>query len=201
MAQDGQVRKTVPYVAAWFVAGVAAVVLASAGVSMVSRQVTGSRPAPLSAEQVREKLAADDGEPGAGTTTTTTAPAGPTTTLDSSPSTPGGVGSPTTTTPPAGGSPGSGSPGAVAPTTTAAPPPPATAATTRTYNLVGGTATLRFTPDGVTVVVATPKAGFSVDVGDSDDGDARVEFESDEHRSRVDAWWDGGPQDEVREED
>lgn len=209
VAQDGQVRKTVPYVAAWFVAGVAAVVLASAGVSMVSRQVTGSRPAPLSAEQVREELAADDDDPGAGTTTTTTAPAGPTTTtapagptttLDSSPSTPGGVGSPATT-PPAGGSPGSGSPGAVAPTTTAAPPPPATAATTRTYNLVGGTATLRFTPDGVTVVVATPKAGFSVDVGDSDDGDARVEFESDEHRSRVDAWWDGGPQDEVREED
>lgn len=173
-------RKTVTYVAAWFLAGVAAVALASLGVSMVSRQVTSSRPAPLSADQVREELASTGDGPGAGVTTTT-APPGPTTTA--------GPGTTSTTT---GG-------GGVT-TTTAAPPPPA-AATTRTYDLVGGTATLRFSAEGVTVVVATPKAGFSVDVSESHGDGARVELERDDHRSRVDAWWDGGPQDEVREED
>ena len=50
------------------------------------------------------------------------------------------------------------------------------------------------------MVVATPAAGFTVDIGESHDGGARVEFESDDHRSRLDAWWDGGPQDEVRED-
>ena len=50
------------------------------------------------------------------------------------------------------------------------------------------------------MVVATPAAGFTVDIGESHDGGARVEFESDDHRSRVDGWWDGGPQDEVRED-
>lgn len=191
-------RKSVPYVAAWFVAGVAAVALASLGVSMVGRQVTGSRPAPLSADQVREELAATDVEPGAGSSTTTTAaPAGPTTTAGPGTTTTAiGGGSPTT----AGGASGGGSPGGV--TTTTAAPPPSAAATTRTYDLVGGTATLRFSAEGVTVVVATPKAGFSVDVSESHGDGARVEFESDDdHRSRVDAWWDGGPQDEVREED
>lgn len=199
VAQDGQVRKTVLYVTVWFVAGVAAVGLASAGVSMVTRQVTGSRPAPLSAGQVREELAAGEIETD-GTTTTTSAPARSSTTVAASPSTTV-TGGPATTAP---SSPSSGpgpSSAAAATTTTAPPPPPAT--TTRTYDLVGGTATLRFSPNGVTVVVATPKAGFSVDVGASHDGGARVEFESVkfDHRSRVDAWWDGGPQDEVREED
>jgi hypothetical protein len=28
----------------------------------------------------------------------------------------------------------------------------------------------------------------------------RVEFESEAHESRVTGWWDGGPQDEVRED-
>lgn len=193
-------RKTVPYVAAWFVAGVAAVAVASLGVSMVGRQVTGSRPAPLSAEQVREELASTGDEPGAGDTTTT-APPGPTVTAGpaTTSTTTGGGGSPTTA-PTAGGASGPGSPDGVTTTTTAAPPPPA-AATTRTYKLVGGTATLRFSAERVTVVVATPKAGFSVDVSESHGDGARVEFEGEDHRSRVDAWWDGGPQDEVREED
>jgi hypothetical protein len=28
----------------------------------------------------------------------------------------------------------------------------------------------------------------------------RVEFENDSHRSRIEGWWDGGPQDRVREQ-
>ena len=66
---------------------------------------------------------------------------------------------------------------------------------------MGGTATLRFCPAGVTVVVATPAPGFTVDISETHGGGVRVEFESDDHRSRLEGWWDGGPQDEVGEDD
>lgn len=97
---------------------------------------------------------------------------------------------------------------AAAPTTTLAtapttePAPAAGSATTRTYNTVGGSAALRFTPEGVTVLWATPHAGFDVEVEvERDDGDGvRVEFESDSHRSRVEGRWAGGPKDRVREQ-
>jgi hypothetical protein len=177
-------RRTVVYLAAWFAAGVAAVLLAGAGLGMVGRQVTGSRPAPLSAQQVRQELAATE----ATSTTTTTATTVPTTSTT--------AGSPTTSTTvePADGGP-AGSPTTTS-TSVASPPP-----TTRSYDLVGGTATLRFSAAGVTLVTAAPKAGFTVDVSGSHSNGVRVEFEGDDHESRLDGWWDGGPQDEVREED
>jgi hypothetical protein len=182
-------RKTLLYLAAWFVAGVVAVSLASAGVSMVGDQVTdSSRKAPLSAEQVHEELAADNAS-------TTTAPpsVAPMTTTEGP-----------TTTVAAGGTLSGGSPGpsegGAGTTSTTAPPPPPPSASTKTYNLVGGTATLRFSAAGVTVLAAVPNAGFSVKVSAAHDNGARVEFEGADHRSRVDAWWDGAPRDEVREE-
>jgi hypothetical protein len=181
-------RKALPYVAAWFLAGVLAVAVASAGVSMVGEQVTdNSREAPLSAEQVREELVA-----GGHDTTTTERPAATTSTITA----------PTTVE--AGGASSDGPSAAAdggATTTSTTPPPPPPVASTKTYNLVGGTATLRFSSTGVTVVAAVPKAGFSVDVSEAHDNGARVEFESEDHRSRVDGWWAGGPEDEVREDD
>ena len=169
-------------VALWFLAGAGAVTLASAGVGVVSDQLTdGSRPAPLSAEQVRQRLAAQTPTTTAVTSTTST-PAGPSTTAAI------GVGGTTTTVAPPASTPST--------PTTAAPTP----SSTKTYDLVGGTVTLRFSAQGVVVLVATPAPGFSVDVSDAHSGGVRVEFESDDHRSRVDGWWDGGPRDEVREE-
>jgi hypothetical protein len=85
-----------------------------------------------------------------------------------------------------------------APTTTTAPPVDASA-TTRTYRMEGGVVTLRFTPAGVDVVGATPNEGFTVDTEPEHGNGVKVEFESDGHESRVDAWWDGGPQVERRE--
>jgi hypothetical protein len=85
-----------------------------------------------------------------------------------------------------------------APATTTAPPVDASA-TTRTYRMEGGVVTLRFTPDGVDVVGATPNEGFTVDTEPEHGNGVKVEFESDGHESRVDAWWDGGPQVERRE--
>ena len=70
----------------------------------------------------------------------------------------------------------------------------------RTYNLVGGTAALRFSPSGVTVEYATPKAGFTVEVEPENVNGVKVEFESADHKSRVDGWWDNGPRDRVRED-
>jgi len=174
-------RRTIGFVALWFFAGAVATTVAWLGVSTVSDQLagSGSHPDPLSADEIRD-LAATPG------TSTTGAP-DPT-------------GSTTTTSPPTRGT--------STPSTTAVTPPPPTTGppqpvqpVTRSYDLEGGTATLRFSPAGVTVVVASPAPGFTVDVGTSHDGGARVEFESDDHRSRLDGWWDGGPQDEVREED
>ncbi len=93
-------------------------------------------------------------------------------------------------------------------TSTSAPPPggsttttagPPADATTKTYPLVGGTVTLRFSAAGVSVVAATPNQGFDVDWEPEHGNGVRVEFESDQHESRIDAWWDGGPHVEPRE--
>ena len=173
-------RRTLTFVALWLLAGAAAATVAWLGVSSVSDELAGSasHPEPLTAEEIRDEVAA-----GSSTTTTpgapTTAPVTTSTTADGT--TPTTAATPTTT-----------------PATTTTRPP--VAATTRSYDLVGGTVTLRFAPSGVTVVVATPAPGFSVELGDSHDTGAKVEFEGEDHRSRVEGWWDGGPQDEVREE-
>ncbi|MGV3760669.1 MAG: hypothetical protein ACO1PW_14165, partial [Actinomycetota bacterium] len=86
------------------------------------------------------------------------------------------------------------------PTTTSPPPTTAAAGETRTYALVGGTATLRFEPTGVAVLAATPNPGFSVHAEPEHGNGVKVEFESEGHESQVTGWWDGGPRDEVRED-
>jgi hypothetical protein len=98
-----------------------------------------------------------------------------------------------------------GAPATSAPTTTTSAPPPATgpAATEgtpvlRPYTVTGGTAVLSFSPEGVTAVSATPSTGYQVR-SDAHDGGWRVEFEGPDGRSRIDAWWDGGPQDQVED--
>jgi hypothetical protein len=59
---------------------------------------------------------------------------------------------------------------------------------------------LRFSPSGVTVVWANPNPGFDVSQEPEQGNGVKVEFRSDTHRSRVDGWWDGGPQERIREE-
>jgi hypothetical protein len=181
---DGRVRRTVPLVALWLAAGAAATTVAWWGVSTVSEQLAGSNshPAPLSAEDIREELAA---APTATSTTVVPAPATSTSTSSTLPTT----ATTTVTSPP---------PVTTVPATTTVPTAPQPV--TRSYDLVGGSATLRFSPTGVTVVVATPAPGFTVDVTGSHSSGVRVEFEGDDHRSRVEGWWDDGPRDEVREE-
>lgn len=178
-------RKTAILVAVWLLGAAGAVAAATVGVSMVGNQVTDDRPAPLSAAQVREELIA----------ATTTAPSTVPSTVPST----GPAANPPDVT--------------VTTGTAVSSTVPATSTTSvgdaasddpsevRTYNLVGGTATLRFEPAGVTVVAATPHPGFSVDIEAEHVTGVKVEFEGDDHRSRVTGWWAGGPRDESREDD
>jgi hypothetical protein len=177
------VRRSIAFVALWFLAGAAATTVAWLGVSTVSDQLagSGSHPDPLSADEIAAEVE--------GASTTTVASLDTTTSTSTTSTTAPQVTTTTRSSPPATSSPPSS-------TTTAAPQP-----VVRSYDLVGGSATLQFSSSGVTVVVASPKAGFTVDIGSSHDGGKRVEFESTDHLSRLDAWWDGGPQDEVREDD
>jgi hypothetical protein len=172
-------RRTIGFIALWLAAGVAATTVAWLGVSTVSDQLGGSQshPDPLSADEIAAELAVApptttelEAEPVDGTATTTRPP----------------VSSTTTTTVPA------ESP----PTTQPSDAQPLI----RSYDLVGGDVTFRFSPGGVSVVVATPASGFTTEIDSSHGGGAQVEFESDGHKSRIDAWWDDGPQTEVRED-
>jgi hypothetical protein len=186
------VRKTVGLVIGWLLAGVGAVALATMAVGAVGDQLTGDRPAPLNAAEVRQEL-----DQAAATTTTPAATVAPPATTS-------------TTAGDGGGSSGRGPAdttvdgGRQGPTPTTSGPSSsgagAPAVSSQTFSLEGGTATLRFSAAGVTVVTATPKPGFRVDVEPEHGNGVRVEFESDTHRSRVSGWWDGGPRYETRED-
>ena len=190
-------RRVALYGIGWLAAATVAILLAWQGVALVGTDVTNHHPRPLSADQARDALgqppgpgpaapaATVTGPPGTGpaaSTTTTTVTRPTVTTATTRPSAP-----PTTaTTLPPGPAPTS--------------PPPAPAAQTRTYNLIGGSATLRFSPSGVSVVWANPNPGFRAEIDNRSDGGVRVRFDSDSHRSELEAWWDGGPRDQVQEE-
>jgi len=188
-------RRALAIVAVWLAAGSGAVMLSSAAVSMVGNRVTAGRPASLSTDQVRDQLNSSAGsttvpradgsgsEPSSEEATTTTRPAED----DTTGSTIRTTGTPTTQPKP------STEPVGSTTTTTQA-------VTVRTYALVGGTATLRFSPSGVTVQDATPKPGYSVEIEPQEGNGVQVTFESDAHRSRAKGWWENGPRDEVREE-
>lgn len=79
-------------------------------------------------------------------------------------------------------------------TTTAPQPPPQT----KTFDSTGGKAAIHFSAGDVEVLWATPKPGFTVTVDDGGTS-VRVEFESDQHESRIDGWWQDGPQWLIRE--
>lgn len=70
----------------------------------------------------------------------------------------------------------------------------------RTYQLVGGSVTIRFQNDAAYFVVATANNGFSVEHSE-DGGTVDVRFESENHESRLRAYWNNGPQQEIQEED
>jgi hypothetical protein len=77
-------------------------------------------------------------------------------------------------------------PGSGDATTGDAPGDAASESVTNTYDSIGGSAAIVVTGATVDVGWATPRAGFRVDVERAPDGhELRVEFRSDEHRSRI----------------
>ncbi|HEX6419871.1 MAG TPA: hypothetical protein VFZ77_15325 [Acidimicrobiales bacterium] len=95
-------------------------------------------------------------------------------------------------------------PPTTAPGTTATTPPADQGgagedAAIETFRVTGGAAALRFSPGGVTVVWATPDHGYEVESEPGDGNGWRIEFEGEAGRSRIDAWWDGGPRSRVRD--
>ena len=77
---------------------------------------------------------------------------------------------------------------------------PPVEAETITFTLTGGTTAISFSASGVTVLWATPNPGFDVKIEPESPG-WKVEFRSDTHRSRIDAWWNGGPVFDIEERD
>lgn len=126
-------------------------------------------------------------QPGSDATSSTTAP--PETTAQSN-------GATTTTQPP------STTTTTIPPTTTTQPPATTTTTTTTTttappeaqtssYQLIGGTVTISYSPGVVTFVTAIPQAGFSTELRETGPDRVRVRFESENHTSDFRAEWDG----------
>lgn len=95
-----------------------------------------------------------------------------------------------------------GTPTTSAPTATTSAPPTSVPAVTpvhRPYTVTGGTAVLSFSPEGVSPVSAVPSTGYTVRSTPHDSGGWRIEFEGPAGRSRIDAWWDGGPRESVED--
>ena len=91
-------------------------------------------------------------------------------------------------------------PTTTAPTPTTAPAPaPEQPAVVRPYSVTGGNAALSFTPSGVTVALAVPDTGYQVRSEPTDGNGWRIEFDGPAGRSRIEGWWDGGPQDRVED--
>ena len=57
--------------------------------------------------------------------------------------------------------------------------------------LVGGTAAVSFSPNSIQVMWATPAPGFRVETH-TEGLLLEVEFKSEDHESKLTAWWDGG---------
>jgi len=185
---------------AWLAAAVFAAVVAWQGVRLVGDQVTDDRDGMLSASEIDAALAGGGGGiPLPPTTTTATPPS--TTAADAGA---GGTGSGTSpagsTTPSRGTAPATGSNGTSGSGGQPAPAPaPAPAAVVRNYSVTGGTASISFSPAEVKVLLAQPATGWSVKT-ELEGSAVRVEFESGDARSRIDAWWADGPQDRVEDD-
>jgi hypothetical protein len=70
----------------------------------------------------------------------------------------------------------------------------------QTFDLTGGSTRVRFGADAVEVLWATPQPGYAARIEDEGGGVTKVEFRAGEARSRIDLWWDDGPQFRQREE-
>lgn len=167
----------------WLVATATAVALAWGAVQLVADRVAEQPPggplARLSSVTPTPAVTSPAPTPSGGTAT----PTGPSTTIPPAATTP-----PQATTPP--------------PPSTPDATAPAAEPVTRSYTLVGGTVVVRFSPTRVEVLSASPNPGFTLEPLDRKGPlEVRVEFNSEDHRSRLRVSWDGGPRAEIDEDE
>jgi hypothetical protein len=163
----------------WVAAAMVAGFIGITAIGAVGDGIVGFSTTPLSAEEVDRRLAASE----AGTD-----PNAPTT-----PTTPGTSGSPSAsatappaTTPPAVTPPPAGDPPATTQPPVQPPPEPPTASETRLISTDGGDILTQCRGASPQVVSATPAQGFQRETDpDEGDGEARVDFESERLRVRV----------------
>lgn len=182
--------------AAWLGATVLSVLIASAAVAgirdrVVDTPVAIGPPTSTTTTTLVEDSTTSSGTPSMTRATTTTS--GPDTTMPPAETTSTTVAVPAETT-----------------TTTAAPPPattttapPATTTTTTTapptttttvpvsystHDLIGGTVVLAFGNGQVNLVSATPRPGFSVEAEHTGPDEVEVKFESNDHKSELEAY-------------
>lgn len=193
-------RPSLLVIAGWVTATVAVTGVAVAGVQIVSNRVVEPLP-PIAAAEPTTSDVQSVGE--------TPSPSSPPSESSPSPA----VTSPSPTSSP---TPTSTSAPTSSPTSTSTPTPTtspttdddddddeeSTASELRSYSVVGGSVTLRFSPGKVEVVSVQPNPGFTVDIEGDGTAEASVRLESETHESRVKGWWEAGhgPRDEVRED-
>jgi hypothetical protein len=68
----------------------------------------------------------------------------------------------------------------------------------KTYQLVGGSVGVRFANGGARLLWANPNNGYRVETS-SEGGQVEVQFDNGQHESRLQAWWDNGPQQQIEE--
>jgi hypothetical protein len=193
------VRRFFAFGVAWLAAAVVATVVAWQGVGLIGDQVTDKQSSTLSAAQVDAALAGSTTTEATGRSSTSGTPRRSTTTAPGStnPGATRGGGTPAGTQP-SGGGPGAttGAPGPAA----TSPAPEPTRPILLPFHLKGGNVTISFSPTAVRMVSATPNPGYALTRNSPGDNNGwRVEFEGAAGRSRLDAWWAGGPQHRVDE--
>ena len=167
--------------ATWLAGTLLATTTVYAAVSAVASQVTDQGPAPISEADIEHALSRPSQAAAVPSPSEPSeSPAVP------SPS-PSGDPTPNPSPNPAGHTPG---------------PPATPAATSRTFALVGGTASVSCRGGSPSLNWATPNPGFEVETGSSDGGaQVEVRFRSDTHESRLEAWCSGATvQGSVQEE-
>jgi len=72
----------------------------------------------------------------------------------------------------------------------------------RIYELRGGRVAVRFEDGAAHLLWATPNAddGYTIDQAEENGGTVDVRFRSDDQESRLRAYWDNGPRDEIEED-
>jgi hypothetical protein len=189
-------------IAGWATATVLAVLLGLQGVGVVSDSVSGTRQAPLSPSRVRAALSSNSSSSAASaspSTDATSASSGdvpPPAESDSSPVT----ASPDTVAvpPPVTGSVddhGDDSSGSQQSTSSSG----SVAPIDETYQLIGGTVSVRYENATARVLWATPAPGFEVENEGGDDATVDIRFSNDDHESRLRAFWNNGPQHTIEE--